>query len=378
MPDPEQTILEGDAFDTLAEFDGESFHAIVTDPPYGIAFMADHNEWDSFDSPKAYQEWCEQWTIDALRVLKPGGHMIAFSGNRTFHRLACAVEDAGFEIRDTITWHYGTGFGAGKTQDATNWMDDEDDIEQWAGFKMGLKPATEFAVLARKAFDNATYENVLGHGTGALNVDGARIPAHGTTTEGRYPSNLCLDSVAAQLFDEQSGVVEGGIAPTLNKDVDDTSPEDLGSHNGYTRPNKSAYTHRNDDAIRSYGDSGGASRFFYTSKASPSERSINGQVENDHATVKPLDLMEHLVTLVTAPGQRVLDPFAGSGTTIMACRRLGREGIGIEQDAEHAELARERVELAHELETEFADPSKLDETGGETSDSPTLESFGDD
>jgi len=100
-------IHTGDAFDVLPELRAESVHAVVTDPPYGLAFMG--RDWDDFE-PKDYQEWCEEWAAEVKRVLKPGGHLLAFSGNRTHHRLFTGVEDAGFEIRDTLTWHYGSGF----------------------------------------------------------------------------------------------------------------------------------------------------------------------------------------------------------------------------------------------------------------------------
>lgn len=402
---PPQRIINGNCLDVLAGMDENSVHAVVTDPPYGMAFMPGVNDWDSFDTPLDYQEWCEEWASEALRVLKPGGHLIAFSGTRTYGFLMCGVHAADFEIRDTITWHYGQGFGAGKTQDVTNWMDDEDDVEEWSGFKMGLKPATELAVLARKPLEGSTYANVLKHGTGALNVDGTRVPvngerpnrshtgdtegvnsivnkhrnvdanihgrsyADGGTTEGRYPANLCIDPTAAAMLDVQSGVSESKRADRGSGVISE------GSHDGYKRPSNTDY----EPGVRGFEDSGGASRFFYTAKASPNERSINEQVENDHSTVKPLELMEWLVTLVTAEGQRVLDPFAGSGTTIMACRRLNREGVGIEMGAEHAELARKRVDLAHEIETDRIDASECGESDEQADDGPTtLESFADD
>lgn len=384
-------IREGDCIDEMQAMGENSVHTVVTDPPYGMAFMPGVNDWDSFESPIEYQEWCKEWASECLRVLKPGGHLIAFSGTRTYGFLMCGVHAAGLEVRDTITWHYGQGFGAGKTQGVTNWMDDETNVEQWSGFKMGLKPATELAVLARKPLDGPTYANVLEHGTGALNVDGTRIPTDESLEsgankseinrselpgdqrgaagqgmfasekhspiesdhDGRYPANLCLDSAAAALLDEQSGELDTCGGPKETEHTDGAF--ELG------QPGEI------------YRDEGGASRFFYTPKASPNERSIHRQVENDHSTVKPLELMEWLVTLVTAPGQRVLDPFAGSGTTIMACKRLGREGIGIEMDAEHAELARKRVELAHELETERVSAAEDTDTDGPA----TLESFGD-
>ena len=458
---PNQTILQGDCIDEMQAMDENSVHAVVTDPPYGLAFMPGVNEWDEFDSPKDYQDFCEEWADECRRVLKPGGHLIAFSGNRTYGRLMCGVQDAGFEIRDTLTWHQGEGFP--KASDVSKHIDryydaeDEREVvgtytepdgtvrdndtgwssegshegyvreahedykrvetapatseaERWDGWKTCLKPSTEFAVLARAPMsEDAIYKNVLKHGTGALNIDRTRVPtseeggrpqrthdggcvfgaghrtqvsrtADGTTTEGRYPANLLLDPIAAAMLDEQSGTSQSpeSYERSVASGNVNVWGETIGDPEGAISEN--------------YGDEGGASRFFktvgptrfkYTSKACKSERTINGEVENNHSTVKPLELMEWLVTLVTAPGQRVLDPFAGSGTTIMACRRLNREGIGIEMDEGHAEIARERVALADEADTDFLDSrptaDDTDATEDTDGDGPaTLESFGDD
>jgi len=268
-------IHEGDCFDVLPDLPGESVHACVTDPPYGLAFMG--RDWDDFE-PKEYQEWCEEWAREVRRVLKPGGHLLAFSGNRTHHRLFSGVEDAGFEIRDTVTWHYGSGFP--KASDISKTIDKRDDAErevigtreaddvtsgnygqgdsidedkqgerttyeytapatdaakEWAGWKTGLKPATEFVVMARKPFDGATVDCVQTHGTGALNIDGTRIEASddggfwpgrddevpdeklyadGRTggekhDEGRYPSNVVFDATEAERLDREVGATAG-------------------------------------------------------------------------------------------------------------------------------------------------------------------------
>lgn len=396
-PDPQTAsedcrILEGDAFDRLGAFEDNSFHAVVCDPPYGLAFMG--RSWDQFE-PKEYQEWCERWASECLRVLKPGGHLIAFSGNRTHHRLFTAAEDAGFTIRDTITWLTGNGFPKGASIDTYL---DGDTADRFHGFQSSLKPAVEFAVLARAPLsEDAIYKNVLTHGTGGLNIDSCRIPTDDTlcvsdgrtfpnTTNrpdreslertnstydrhtgeqkeneynSRYPANLllshspdcdtanggCVEDCAIRRLDEQSGHSDSGTGKSYSHTRED--PSDAQEEQG------GMWTQDRTVETKDYSDAGGASRFFYTSKASSSERSCNGEVENEHVAVKPLDLMEHLTTLVTAPGQRVLDPFAGSGTTIMACRRRGREGIGIEQDPDHAELARERVAHAFNIETDF-------------------------
>lgn len=395
-------IVTGDAFDVLPDLPAESVHACVTDPPYGLAFMG--RDWDDFE-PKEYQEWCEKWARAVKRVLKPGGHLLAFSGNRTHHRLFTGVEDAGFEIRDTITWHYGSGFP--KASDISKTIDKRADAERevvgkktapdgqpldervshsgeeydeessdydtvkrdtyerapatdaakkWDGFKTGLKPATEYVVVARKPFDGATVDCVLDHGTGALNIDGTRIEsgeraniksdargsvndygdglngssAEGTTTEGRYPSNVVFDETEAERLDREVGELSGGAR----------TPQ-----SGTGRNTSDAPTH-NDPDERIQLESGGPSRYFYTSKASKAERTLDGQIDNAHPTVKPADLMEWLVTLVTAEGQIVLDPFAGSGTTCRAAKDLSREFVGIERQPKWADVARARVGLS--------------------------------
>ena len=401
------TIHTGDAFDVLPDLPDESVHAVVTDPPYGLAFMG--RDWDDFE-PKEYQEWCEEWSRECKRVLKPGGHLLAFSGNRTHHRLFTGVEDAGFEIRDTLTWHYGSGFpkasdisktidkragaerevvghyehpeggvreadpGNGMPADGHDKLDEwhtpieapaTDAARKWDGWKTGLKPATEFIVMARKPYDGATVDSVLENGTGALNIDACRIgtdddlsaassggfasglhqnqnksnPRENTKSgfetpdrEGRYPANVVFDETAADALDEEVGVLETG-ALSDGHDGGGLYKENDGSFSG-------EHNHRDYEA-----DSGGPSRYFYTSKASRSERTEGGTIENNHPTVKPIDLMEWLIKLVTREGQIVLDPFAGSGTTCMAAKGLGREFVGIERQEKWADVARVRCGL---------------------------------
>jgi len=405
------SVLTGDCFDALADLPAESSHACVTDPPYGLAFMG--RDWDSFE-PKEYQEWCQEWAEAVKRVLKPGAHLLAFSGNRTHHRLFSGVQDAGFEIRDCVTYHFGSGFP--KASDISKTIDkranaerevmgenphysDErsvdgysdtdkygsnhdgklpyltepatDAAKRWDGWKTGLKPATEFVVMARKPFEGATVDCVQEHGTGALNIDGCRVDHNverehtdrttdrrGETDEyrlndsdhdvrtpaqdGRYPANVVFDEVEAERLDRENGETSGSGSVTRNKDVDSGDPD---IHEGYQRPNKTMFADDEPDGVRSFGDSGGPSRYFYTSKASRAERTENGSIENSHPTVKPLDLMEWLVRMVAREGQTVLDPFAGSGTTCKAAKDLGRTFIGIEQQAKYADIARARVGL---------------------------------
>ena len=387
-------IHTGDAFDALPDLDDNSVHAVVTDPPYGLAFMG--RDWDDFE-PKEYQEWSERWARKCKRVLKPGGHLLAFSGNRTHHRLFTGVEDAGFEIRDTLTWHYGSGFpkasDVSKTIDkradvepesvsdaeGVGFMNDDDDgwndtqthikmgdpttdaAREWDGWKTGLKPATEFVVMARMPFSGATVDCVLDHGTGALNIDGCRVgedvdtsrPAgdmgetqdkyghyegnqtNGSGTGGRYPANVVFDETAADALDREVGELgeSKGVRGINGEQV-------YGNGDGYLG---SMDAEGGQDV--GFGDKGGPSRYFYTSKASRSERTENGAIDNDHPTVKPIDLMEWLIKLVTREGQTVLDPFAGSGTTCKAAKALGREFVGIERQDKWADVARVRCGL---------------------------------
>jgi site-specific DNA-methyltransferase (adenine-specific) len=367
-------ILEGDCREVLATLEPESIDSIVTDPPYGLEFMG--KAWDHGIPGEAF------WAA-ALRVLKPGGHLVAFGGTRTYHRLTCAIEDAGFEIRDCLMWLYGSGFP--KSLDVSKAIDKAAGAEReilglhsnpatprtgtfnasfgeatltrpctpaaktWAGWGTALKPAWEPIILARKPIAGTVAANVLEHGTGGLDVDGCRIPAEKDTgwdgdgsrlhegglsrvggearpVSGRWPANVVLDEDAAEMLDAQSGTLTNGSrAAGVRKG--------LGYHGA-----------KGDGGPPIDRSTGSASRFFYTAKASGSERNAGLVDRNTHPTVKPLALMRWLCRLVTPPGGLVLDPFAGSGSTIVAALREGFSAIGIEKEAEYAELARVRIE----------------------------------
>jgi len=288
-------------------------------------------------------------------------------------------------LPDGSSHDYNVGYGEGvgyeskeserlETQPAT------DAAERWDGFKTALKPATEFVVVARKPFDGTVAENVQTHGTGALNIDGTRVGVsdadnlgqtatrddsrsgelyaggddgseHGdevttsVTSEGRYPSNVVFDETEAERLDREVGDLHESTESTRGSDVFNTLYEG-GTDAGDTEGQNIAF-----------GDSGGPSRYFYTSKASKAERTLDGTIDNAHPTVKPADLMEWLVTLVTAEGQTVLDPFAGSGTTCRAAKDLGREFIGVEKQRKWADVARVRAGLTPD------DPSTVREDG---------------
>jgi hypothetical protein len=376
--DDRVTLYHGDCIEVMRTLPDASVDAVVTDPPYLLDFMG--KGWDSADGIAGKPEvWRE-----ALRVLKPGGHLLAFGGTRTWHRLAVAIEDAGFEVRDSIAWHYGSGFpksldvskaidkAAGAQRDRVveyagtsgslsgpriNVLEAGEPItpaaEQWQGWGTALKPAFEPIVVARKPLMGTVAANVLTHGTGALNIDGCRIGTRehspqitgakktGNTygvidseggkvlDQGRWPANVILDQSQAAELDKQSGDRLGMRTQRDNKTHDS-------SFHGYLKSNIIAGETR-----EGYNDTGGASRFFYTAKANTFERpNVDGIA---HPTVKPLDLMRYLVRLVTPPGGTVLEPFAGSGTTAEACIIEGFKCIAIEMTDEYLPLILDRI-----------------------------------
>jgi site-specific DNA-methyltransferase (adenine-specific) len=381
--DDRVTLYHGDCIEVMRTLPDASVDAVVTDPPYLLDFMG--KGWDSADGIAGKPEvWRE-----ALRVLKPGGHLLAFGGTRTWHRLAAAIEDAGFEIRDSIAWMYGSGFpksldvskaidkraGAEREVvglhpapakpakatfnasfgDATITAPATPAAEQWQGWGTALKPAHEPIVVARKPLIGTVAENVLTHGTGALNIDGCRIAgalegdpnrfantdggdfvlrlneAPVVRTEGRWPANVILDESQAAELDAQSGVQKDGVAVRRNLEPD------------AIKNNKIYGEYKNGSTVdQGFGGQGGASRFFYVAKASKKERpNVNGVA---HPTVKPMALMQYLVRLVTPPGGTVLEPFAGSGTTIEAALNEGFNVIGIEMTDEYLPLIMSRIE----------------------------------
>ena len=289
-------LLHGDCLERLKELPDCSVDACVTDPPYGLSFMG--KAWD-YDVPQV-----DVWR-EVLRVLKPGGHLLAFAGTRTQHRMAVQIEDAGFEIRDMIAWVYATGFPKSRNLDGA-----------WQGWGTALKPALEPITVARRPLMGTVAANVLEHGTGAINVDGCRVGSEGgCRTQEAYQGGDSLHCYGKGLNDQRSPAVAG-----LGR-----WPANL-IHDG------------SDEPCALLGD---AARFFYCAKASKADRGDG----NNHPTVKPTELMRYLCRLVTPPGGVVLDPFMGSGSTGKAAALEGFRFIGIEREAEYLEIARQRIEV---------------------------------
>jgi DNA modification methylase len=377
-------IVLGDCLDVMREMDETSIDCVVTDPPYGLGFMG--KDWDH--GIPGVEFWKE-----ALRVLTPGGYLLAFGGTRTFHRLTCAIEDAGFEIRDCMMWLYGSGFP--KSHDVSKAIDkaagakreligrnpngrpnmvgkqtavysertdanlsapSTDAAKQWSGWGTALKPAWEPIIVARKPLEGTVAENVLKWGTGGMNIDESRIegvkgvpassrkvlnthtvqmPNDAQDTKGwdanagRWPANVILDEEAGAMLDGWSGITKSTASVRHNNPSLNVAMS--GANLGHV-----SFGHA---------DTGGASRFFYCPKTSKRERGEG----NNHPTVKPISLLQYLIKLVCPPGGIVLDPFVGSGSTAVAAHNLGFRSIGIEKEPKYVEIAVARLAACEPL-----------------------------
>ena len=400
----------------MSDMEPNSIDFIVTDPPYGLHFMG--KDWDKFKKsnfdergdfkemedrerraiytanavagsydPKRddeFQDFMRRFGIEALRVVKPGGHIAMFGSPRRHHRQMSGLEDAGWEIRDCIFWCFGQGFP--KSHNFGKQMKDE----AWKGYGTALKPAYEPIILAMKPLDGTFKENAEKWGVAGINIDESRISGYkpsvpnpifnsptgkiyqmktgegrngdmSDNSKGRWPANLIFSEEAAQELDRQTGVKKSSF-------FDNSKGETNGFHDCLGRSGRKRFDKGG------FSDSGGASRFFYCAKTSTAERNrgLEGMplqqsnpnfgsggfsrptdqperetkpVANHHPTVKPIALMKYIIKLLAPPGDPLLlDPFAGSGSTIFAAKELGIRAIGIELESEYVEIARKRLE----------------------------------
>jgi len=362
----------GDCLAVMATLEPESVDAVVTDPPYGLGFMG--KAWDALPPGRDWADAC-------LRVLKPGGHLVAFGGQRTIHRLTCALEDAGWEIRDQIQWVTWQGFpksldvsraiddAAGAVREvvgrhsgvpgltaASGWNDGPftrgevgtitapatPEARQWSGWGTALKPAAEPAVLARKPLDGTVAANVLKWGTGGLNLDACRY----------RPGDMAWPGPGDEVGSYPKG--PGGNTYTVGAGPDGTRGKPCDGHpngrfpaNVYHCPKAStAEREAGCEALRqrSAGELTGGRAEGSAGLDCPrtgAGRSSHGR-GNHHPTVKPLALMRWLVRLVTPPGGLVLEPFAGSGTTLLACEAERVRCLAIEREPDYCEIIRAR------------------------------------
>ena len=372
-------IITGDCRESMAAMDEASIDSCVTDPPYHLTSIVKRfgagnaapakvgktgayaraskgfmgQTWDGGDV--AFQP--ETWAA-VLRVLKPGAHLVAFSGTRTYQRMACAIEDAGFEIRDQLAWCYGSGFPKSHNQPG--------------GWGTALKPAWEPICLARKPLQGTVAGNMATHGTGAINIDGCRVPTDEELTGGagvipmrhhpEVPRGRTGEASAARRYhsdgatnfaatpgprggDEKgrwpANIIHDGSEEVLAAFPDAPGQAGTVTGNEPSSPFARVYgdmPNRAGSAVPR-GDSGSAARFFYCAKATTEERGEG----NNHPTVKPIDLMRWLCRLVTPTGGTVLDPFAGSGSTLIAADAEQFDAIGCELSPDYAAIAERRV-----------------------------------
>jgi DNA modification methylase len=341
-------LLHGDCLEQMKTLEDNSVDSIVSDPPYGISFMA--KKWD-YDVPSV-----EVWK-EAMRVLKPGGHALIACGTRTQHRMVVNIEDAGFEIRDVVSWIYGSGFpkslniskaidkaagaerevigdhpsinGTGKkwrkngaeveyvTKPVQLTVPATDAAKQWDGWGTALKPSSEFFTLCRKPLSEKTVAaNVLKWGTGGINIDACRVETEDKLSFG-----------SRELGD---GVKYGKCKPTTD-----------GEQNAQGRFPANLIHDGSQEVLELFPESGEKSpaRFFYCAKASKKDRDEG----NNHPTVKPTALMSYLCRLITPTGGVVLDPYMGSGSTGKAAVREGFSFVGCELDPDYYEIAKARV-----------------------------------
>lgn len=356
------SVIHGDSREVLKTLADASIDSCVTDPPYALVSIvkrfanSPRNErtentenpygrtgrgfmgqrWDTGETAFDPTFWTE-----VRRVLKPGAHLVAFGSTRTYHRIACAIEDAGFEIRDQIGWCYGTGFP--KSHNAGD------------GWGTALKPAWEPICLARNPLIGTVVENIAAHGTGALNIDGCRVDSGGEVwaASGESAGGVSLHALGDGLNNSgKSGGHPAGRWPANvvhdgSDEVLEAFPESAGQQ-GRAKQDDTPKTNtiygkfaRNETVHpEPRGDSGSAARFFYSAKASKADRA-----GSKHPTVKPVSLIRYLARLVTPTGGHVLDPFAGSGTLGAAAEAEGFSATLIEREAEYVGDIRRRLGL---------------------------------
>lgn len=399
-------VYHGSNLDVLPTLPDNSVDSIVTDPPYELGFMG--KSWDSSGIAYSVQLWTE-----CMRVLKPGGHLLAFSAPRTYHRMTVAIEDAGFEIRDMISWVSNKTFpkshniskaidkAAGATREVIGQqklsgtakmvggknpdgiftdkskaiLRDFTDItaastpeaQQWEGWGTGLKPTVEPIVMARKPLEGTIASNVLKHGVGGINIDASRIGTETITiTNGKGFASSFGGGV-----NDKGGSTHVGRWPAniiLDPDAAAIIDEQSGiskSTGIINRWTNGAQPFGNGagkpyESIQGVADEGGASRFFYVAKASKADRNEGmGETSNAHPTVKPTSLMTYLIKLITPEGGTVLDPFTGSGSTGKAALLNGFKFIGIELTDEYLPIIEGRLTWANQQHNQTEEETKL-------------------
>ena len=342
------TYYLGDCLEVMDKLEADSIDAIITDPPYELDFMG--KGWDNAGVSFNKETW-----VKCLRLLKPGGYLLAFGGSKTFHRIACAIEDAGFEIRDTIMWIYGSGFP--KSMNISNVIEAKNkynpvdsSAKQWSGWGTCLKPAFEPIIVARKPFKGSLVDNILEHGVGGLNIDECRVrneeqaQLSRNVASGRFPANIIHDG---------SEEATGGMPKTKGCQGNCSASRYFYCAKASKRDRDEGLDEFEEKTKVFNGKSQSSSK-----EIKDVEKRFTTRLRNTHPTVKPTALMQYLVRLVCPKGSVILDPFMGSGSTGKATayenkdRNAGYSFIGIEQDEQYLEIAKARIKYANRKEEE--------------------------
>jgi len=298
----------------------QQIDSIVTDPPYGINF----SDWDKYEDCVSFKS--DTWK-NISRNIKPGGYLAIFGASRTFHRLVCAVEDSGLNIRDQIMWLYGMGMPKSSNIGKK--------LPKWKGWGTGLKPCYEPILIAQKPLsEKSIIKNVEKHGVGGINIEESRLES------GRWPGNVIHDgSDEVELAFDSFG--EKGNGWSRNYGTEDYQGRQYkgGTFGGGGFIGNTTYS-----------DSGTASRFFYCTKSSVKERTADRTIENDHPTVKPIELMKYIIKMVTPLEGIIYDPFSGSGSTLVAAKELGFNFIGCEKEEKYVSICEKRLSKINPLD----------------------------
>lgn len=390
-------VVNADCLDVMKRMPDNSVDAIVTDPPYGISFMSkgfDTFKREGMTDNQAFQADMTPLFKEMLRIAKPGAHLLAFGGTRTYHRLTCAIEDAGWEVRDCLGWIYSSGMP--KSMDISKAIDKKlgakravraavgdhegtidfgmknrcpkcgkpffsanpctcpredlipitEEAKKWSGWGTCLKPAFEPIVLARKPVEGTVVDNVLTWGCGGLNIDDCRVESDKPVVIHSPRKETIYDSGHKDLgtWMENRGRFPANLIHDGSDEVLEVFPDNM--KGGTCNLTKGARPLNNNGESTDYTSAGpdtsigSAARFFYCPKASKKEKGK----ENIHPTVKPIELMKYLVKLVAPKGALVLDPFMGSGTTGVAAISIDRRFLGVEKDPEYFKIAQKRID----------------------------------
>lgn len=352
------TLLHGAVEDALALIPANSAHACITDPPYNLSMGGGTEGWDAIPN---FAAWCELWGRELLRISKPGGWLVAFGSGKTWHDLATGMDKAGWDIMDSIIWHYPSGFMRGKPiSDRLTAAGYAERARQMDGRGTMLHSRHEPAILARAPLQGGLVRTVGEFGTATMDVESTRLP------NGSAPPNVLVQH-SPLCGGENDGLecVEGCPVPAFGPNLEYFPTFRFeGKPSNEERPVITVEAGEGVKDLSTLGSvrawvcavCGVLTQSYMKSGSKHSNRphpvcdhdsyvpvTDNFSTKIKHNTVKPLGLMRWLVRLLTLPGDTIVEPFAGSGSTIEAAVMENRRVVGVERDIKSIELCRVRL-----------------------------------